>query len=258
MPDHPPHDRRLEPHQDSAVGNRPAAGSGGATGPGGAPLPQIRRFALGPWQTNCYLVTVPGSSACWIVDAGFEPAPMIEAIRSGGLQPERVVLTHAHLDHIGGLHEIVKAFGRDLPIAIHRAERDFLTDPAKNLSMWLDMNIVAPEATQLLDHGDTLELAGGGAWKILHTPGHSPGGITLHHAASRTALVGDTLFADSIGRYDFPTSNGGLLIRSIRDKLLTLPDETRVCPGHGPETTIGRERNHNPFLQPGAASDLLD
>lgn len=206
----------------------------------------IDTFSLGAWSTNCFVVSA--GDACWIVDAGFEPEPMLDALRTRGLTPSQVVLTHAHLDHIGGLWDIRRAFP-DIPILIHEAERRFLTDTALNLSSFLGDPVVAPEATGFLHHGDTLKLLPGIDFHVRHTPGHSPGNVCLYQPEAKVALVGDTLFAGSIGRYDFPTSDGPTLLRSIRDQLLTLPDDTAVLPGHGPETTIGDERRTNPYLR---------
>lgn len=208
---------------------------------------QVETFALGDWQTNCYLLSREGSSDCWVIDAGFSPKPMIDHIRRAGLTPKQIILTHAHLDHIGGLDNF-RALWRDLPILIHEAEAEFLINPALNLSMFIGMRLIAPQATALLQHGQVLDIAGT-SFEVRHTPGHSPGGITLYSPAERLAFVGDTLFHDSIGRYDFPTSDGAALLRSIHEQLMTLPDDTRVLPGHGPATTIGRERQHNPYMQ---------
>ncbi len=208
----------------------------------------IETFCLGDWMTNCFVVHVAAQAgACWIVDAGAGPGPMIDYITQHRLQPQQVVLTHAHLDHIAGLHD-VRASWPDIPILIHKAEREFLTDTTLNLSIMLDQPIVAPQATGFLEHGQTLELDGV-RFEVRHTPGHSPGGVTLYQQQTATAIVGDTLFAGSIGRYDFPTSDGPLLIESIQAQLMTLPDPTRVLPGHGPQTTIGQERVTNPYLQ---------
>jgi len=205
----------------------------------------IHTFPLGAWQTNCYVVSV--GDRCWIVDAGFEPAPMLDFIDEHGLTVEQVVLTHAHLDHIGGLHEVRQRHA-DVPILIHADETAFLTDTGLNLSAMAGVGpVVAPEATGTLAHGDTLTLAGQ-SFEVRHTPGHSPGGVTLIHHDTHAAIVGDTLFAGSIGRYDFPTSDGETLMRSIREQLMTLPDETRILPGHGPATTVGQERTSNPYL----------
>lgn len=217
-------------------------------------FPVIRKVSLGPWETNCYVVSEGGGHAggeCWIIDAGFEPEELVELVRKGGLKPTRLILTHAHLDHIGGVREVLKALGR-MPIAIHRAEAMHLTDPTLNLSAFIGMPTTAPEADEILEEGQELTL-GRLRWRVIHTPGHSPGGITLHWKSTVAgepdmAIVGDTLIAGSIGRSDFPTSDGKALIDSIKRKLFALPEETRVYPGHGPTTTIGDEKEMNPFV----------
>lgn len=203
-------------------------------------------FCLGDWGTNCYVVHA-ASGACWIVDAGFEPGVMLQYIADQSLTPEKIVLTHAHVDHVGGLAEVCQAYP-DAPILIHEAERDFPGDPMLNLSVALADHVVAPDPTETFAHGDTLTLDGR-TFHIRHTPGHSPGGVCLYQPDHNFAIVGDTLFAGSIGRHDFPTSDGPTLMRSIHEQLMTLPDETRALPGHGPETTISQERATNPFLQ---------
>jgi len=207
----------------------------------------IEPFVLGPFATNCFIVRSPSGGGCWIVDAGFEPDPLIQRVRHEGLTPDAVILTHAHADHIAGLHDVRRAFG-EAPILIHQAESDWLNNPSLNLSEGFGQPLTAPPADRLLEGGETLEL-GGVSWKVLHTPGHSPGGITLWNEADAAAIVGDTLFAGSIGRFDFPTSDRDALMRSIRETLYALPDETTVYPGHGPETTIGREKATNPFVR---------
>ena len=211
---------------------------------------RIDTFPLGDWMTNCYVVHVhrpnQAESPCWIIDAGFSPEPMIEHIRKTKLQPEQMILTHAHVDHIGGL-DAIRAAWPEIPILIHRDEEAFLADPSLNLSIVLDEPIAAPPATRLLNHGDVLTLDGL-SFEVRHTPGHSPGGISLYQPQEGVVLVGDALFSGSVGRTDFPTSNSELLFASIREQLLTLPDATRVYPGHGPSTTIGQERANNPYL----------
>lgn len=135
-----------------------------------------------------------------------------------------------------------------LEVMIHEAEAGWLGAPVLNLSAAMGVGVTAPAANRLLRGGETLTL-GSTAWRVVHTPGHSPGGIALIHDESRTAIVGDALFAGSVGRTDFPGSDPDVLARSIRERLYTLPDDTRVVSGHGPETTIGREKSSNPFVR---------
>lgn len=208
----------------------------------------INCFTLGDWRTNCYVLH-PGSTPsgkCWIIDAGFSPEPLINYVRQKGLVPEMVLLTHAHIDHIAGLHAIRAAWPR-IPILINSSEHNFLADPALNLSIALDEPFEGPDPTGFLEPGTTLRLDGV-AFQVRHTPGHSPGGVTLYAPDEKLAFVGDTLFAGSVGRTDFPTSDPSALKHSIQSQLLSMPDPTLILPGHGPSSTIGQERRTNPFL----------
>ena len=215
--------------------------------------PGVECFTLGPFATNCYVVT-PGeggtgdAKSCWIVDASFEPGEMIGHVRERGLKPAALVLTHAHVDHIAGVRDVLGAFP-GTPLLIHEAESGWLNDPLLNLSAMMGMPVTAPEATRVLREGEVLGLSRD-EWRVMHTPGHSPGGITLYHEPSGTAIVGDSLFSGSIGRTDFPGSDHATLERSIRERLYTLPDDVRIWPGHGPGSTIGREKKTNPFVRP--------
>lgn len=244
-----------------------------------SPRPRITPFPLGTFQTNCYVVSVEGSRDCWIVDVGSDPEPLLRFVEREGLTPVAIVLTHAHCDHIAGLDRARARFP-NVPILAHEAERGFCADPQLNLSAFIDEPVSVSEPTQWLRGGEVLELAGT-HWRILHTPGHSPGGITLVHEKAAAgagstdarggategglsdragagtggsdAIVGDTLFAGSIGRIDFPTSNPEAMRHSLRDVLMTLPDATRIHPGHGPSTTIGAERATNPYVGRGGS-----
>ncbi len=216
------------------------------------PKLEIQGFELGPWGTNCYVVAPadarPSHTPCWIIDASFEPQAMIEYIKDEGLSPEALILTHAHIDHIAGAFDIRRAFP-NVPILIHELEERWLLDPELNLSANAGIPVTAPQATRLLNDGDTLDLAGT-SWRVLHVPGHSPGSIALSCERELTLFGGDALFAGSIGRTDFPGCSFEELERSIRIKLYTLPDQTVVYPGHGPPTSIGREKRSNPFVRP--------
>ena len=211
----------------------------------------IQTFTLGEWMTNCFVLHEDGEAAqgkrpCWIIDAGFRPEPMTAYIKKNELEPKAVLLTHAHLDHIAGLTAL-RMYWPDLPILIHQSEESFLVDPLLNLSVILEEPIIVPAATGFLTHGQEMTIAGRKC-KLRHTPGHSPGGITFYFPDDKLAIVGDTLFAGGVGRTDFPTSDHDLLFKSIHDQLMTLPDDTTILPGHGPQSTIGQERKFNPFL----------
>ncbi|MFK7882789.1 MAG: MBL fold metallo-hydrolase [Phycisphaerales bacterium] len=212
--------------------------------------PEIRAFALGPFQTNCFVIcqkdAQPGDP-CWVADCGMEPQIMLDEIEKLGLVPEVVVLTHAHLDHIGGLFAFRSKFP-DCPIWIHEAEEQWLTDPNLNLSARHGIEVTGPTPDRLLKDDDVLTLCGE-PWEVRHTPGHSPGGISLVHQNSPVAIVGDTLFNGSIGRHDFPGSDFATLAKSIQEKLYTLAPETVALPGHGPVTQIGHEKLSNPFVR---------
>lgn len=207
---------------------------------------RLKGMPLGMYQTNAYIAWIEGQDRCWIFDAPFEAERIVEMVREHDLTPEMLLLTHAHLDHIGGVETLRQAWP-ELPILIHERERDWLGDPRQNLSLLTGRPVTAPEATRLLTHGEELTL-GKTHWRVLHVPGHSPGSVGYYCEQSGVLIGGDALFKDGIGRTDFPGCSQKQLLESIRREYLTLPDETKLFPGHGLATTIGHERAENQFL----------
>lgn len=207
-----------------------------------------RRLVVGPLQANCYIVSSPGASAAAIADPGGDPELIAEHLRRGGLRPLAIVNTHAHPDHADANAALKERYR--IPILMHRDEAAMLKDAAPLMKLIGLAFEPSPPPDRLLDDGEEIAI-GDLALKVIHTPGHTPGGICLLHEGGGAPVLfsGDTIFAGSIGRTDLPGGSYEALMNSIRDKILPLPDETVVLPGHGPETTLGRERAHNPFLE---------
>jgi glyoxylase-like metal-dependent hydrolase (beta-lactamase superfamily II) len=204
---------------------------------------RIEGLTVGPLQENCWLVGV--APRCAVVDPGAESARIIAAIERLGLEPERIVLTHGHIDHIAHCAHVAERYG--IGVVVHRADLPYLEGP-----QWPELEQLlgarpCPAPEGFLEEGVDLEVAGL-TLQVLHTPGHTPGGVCLLDEASRTILVGDTLFAGSVGRTDLPGGDWATLERSIRDKLFTLDGDWRLLPGHGPESTLAVERVDNPFV----------
>ena len=206
---------------------------------------KIETFTLGPLQTNAYLLSVQDGETerAVVIDPGMNPARLLTRI--AGMKVEAILLTHAHFDHMGGVDEVRKAAG--CPVYIHDLESDWLTDPRKNGSMrWQDVTppLSTDEAEYSLAEGQRLELLGL-TFKVMHTPGHSPGSVSFLHG--NHLFSGDVLFKLSVGRTDLPGGREVDLYNSIRSKLYVLPPETVVYPGHGGRTTIGFEMANNPY-----------
>lgn len=182
-----------------------------------------------------------------IVDAGLGPGQLIGFLKEHKLNPVAVVLTHGHIDHIASVAALREHYP-DIRVYIHKLDAEMLIDPEHNLSALVHPGgFNTRPADSLLEDKSIIEQAGI-RLEVLHTPGHTPGGICLYSKAEGIVFTNDTLFAESVGRTDFPGGSTDELIKSIKEKLLTLPDDTKVYPGHGPITTIAHEKAHNPYL----------
>ncbi len=202
-------------------------------------------FPVGPLQCNCSVVGDEQSKEAMVIDPGDEIEEVLAIVQRHGLTVKQIVITHAHIDHIGGAAKLKRVTGA--PVLLNVNDQALL----KMLDVqatWLGMR--PPENTTIdssVTTGDTLR-TGSLAADVLHTPGHTEGSICLYFAAEKKLIAGDTLFAGSIGRTDLPGGSYQKIMSSLRGPVLALPDETIVVPGHGPLTTIGKERETNPFL----------
>lgn len=208
---------------------------------------EVRAFPGPVMGENAYLAWGRGQQRAVAIDPGEGAAAMAGAMEAEGLTLEAVLLTHAHFDHIEGVAEIVRRTGA--PVYLHPEARPWY-DRAPEQAAMFGMRIeTPPPPTHTLAHGDRFEL-GGARFEVRDAPGHAPGHVILYAAEAGVAFVGDVVFQGSIGRTDLPGGDFQRLMRSIREQVLTLPDETVLYPGHGPETTVGHERVANPFLAP--------
>jgi hydroxyacylglutathione hydrolase len=208
---------------------------------------KIDSLILGAYETNSYVLRQSETATdCVVIDTGLNIGGLIGFLEEQQLNPVAIVLTHGHADHIGGLAALRSRF-TDMKVYIHELDAEMLTEPLANLSAMTGAPFTTEPQDFSLRDQSVIELAGL-ELLVLHTPGHTPGGICLYSKQDSVAFVGDTLFAESVGRTDFPGGSMPQLTSSIREKLFGLPDETRVYPGHGPATSIGHEKTHNPFL----------
>jgi glyoxylase-like metal-dependent hydrolase (beta-lactamase superfamily II) len=195
------------------------------------------------FHTNSYLVEDVETRDAVVIDANLEPQSMIDLVRERGVTVKAILLTHTDLDHVAGLPALLEAFG-GIPVAVHETERHVVAE-GRPLRREFGASTTPVSNVTILVEGESFR-AGSLAFDVLHTPGHSPGGVTLKIGDS--LFTGDALFAGSIGRSDFSNSDGKALLDAINNKLLSQADELTVYSGHGPATTIGEERRTNPFL----------
>ncbi len=204
---------------------------------------KIVSMQLGPIETNCYIVYDEVSKEAMVIDPAWDYEAIDKALTDRGLQLKFVFLTHGHADHIGALQELRNK--KDVPVYVGKGDSFLIQNSANNLSMFMGKRIECASPEFTVADGDKIQL-GSTTFTALETPGHTPGGISLY--GGNVVFSGDTLFQYSIGRTDFSGGSYEQLIKSIEDKLMPLPDDTVVLPGHGPSTTIGDERRVNPFL----------
>lgn len=203
----------------------------------------IKEMAVGPIMANCFIVGCEETKDAVVIDPGDDTDRILLALADLSLKVRYIINTHGHFDHVGGNRKMKAATGAD--ILIHSLDAHMLGSLSSTAAAWGLSTDDSPPPDRTVEEGDRIDF-GTLALTVIHTPGHSPGGISLYTEGN--VFVGDTLFAGSIGRTDFPGGDYGTLISSIRNKLLILGDDVRVFTGHGPETTIGRERQFNPFL----------
>ena len=203
----------------------------------------LRKLELEPYGSNCYIIGSDSTGEGLVIDPGGAAEHIISHIEQLGLQVKLIVLTHGHMDHTGALAQVKAATGA--AVAIHPEDADYLRGDHPMMKAFGGSGEPPAEPDRLLNEGDVIDV-GEVQLRVVHTPGHTAGGICL--ITDGFAFTGDTLFQFSIGRTDFPGGSHEQLIANIHSKLLVLPDETRVCPGHGPDTTIDIERRVNPFL----------
>jgi glyoxylase-like metal-dependent hydrolase (beta-lactamase superfamily II) len=207
----------------------------------------LETFPVGPLHCNCTILGDELTHEAVVVDPGDNIPEILSRLHKHGLTLRQIVITHAHIDHVGGAVLLKKATGA--LVFLNRHDLGLLGAMAMQAG-WLGVptpEVASPDASA--DDGLAVGLASLPA-EVIHTPGHTPGSICLLFPQQQLLLAGDTLFAGSIGRTDLPGGDGRQILRSLRDRLMVLPEVTRVLPGHGPETTIGEEKQSNPFLQP--------
>lgn len=206
----------------------------------------VKGLTVGLLQENCYILGCEITRRGVVIDPGDNARAILKLLTQQGLTVEKILLTHAHFDHVMALEPVKKATGA--PFFMHPADLPILRDVPARVQLWLDSEVdPLPDPDGYLEHGQRLQF-GEQELEVRFTPGHAPGHVIFIHHASRQVFGGDTLFQGSIGRYDVPLADGPTLFRSIREQMFSLPDDYTVYPGHGPATTIGDERKYNPFV----------
>lgn len=205
----------------------------------------LKRVEVSSMAVNCYIVGCEETKEVAVIDPGGNARGILKVLENNGLKAVYIINTHGHIDHIGANRAIKDATGAK--VLIHKNDAKMLTNAVSNFSFMMGQQVTSPPADQFIDEGDIIKIGNTVELKVIHTPGHSQGGICL--VTDNIIFSGDTLFYGSIGRTDFPGGSYQELISNIKNKLLCYDDDVVVYPGHGPATTIGFERKRNPFLR---------
>jgi hydroxyacylglutathione hydrolase len=208
---------------------------------------EVRGVVVGLFQENCWIVGSRQRGEAVVIDPGDEPEEILALARDMGVKITRVLASHAHLDHIMAVRAVVEA--TQAPFLMHADDLSIAENMPQTARMWLGHDVPpAPAPNAFAVHGQDIEVAGV-TLRVIHSPGHTPGSVSLYVEEARLLFSGDTLFRESIGRTDLSGGDTQTIVDSIRQRLYSLPDETRVLPGHMAETTIAHEREHNPFVR---------
>jgi glyoxylase-like metal-dependent hydrolase (beta-lactamase superfamily II) len=204
---------------------------------------EVRALAVGPFQSNCFVTRGSSAESTVVIDPGDEPGRVAAALDEWGAEPQAILLTHAHVDHVGGVAELVRRYGA--PVYVHPDDLPIYNSAPQHAALFGIRLEEPPPPDVFFEHGQRV-IFGDLDLEVRHAPGHSPGGVVL--SGPGQAFVGDCVFAGSIGRTDLPGGDATTLLRSIREQILTLPGDTVLHTGHGPSTTVEREAGSNPFL----------
>ena len=204
----------------------------------------IEKITVGPLSTNCYIVGDEEGGECFVIDPGAEAKRIVDSIKKLNMKVKNIIATHCHYDHISAISEVSTATGAE--ILIHIEDAGLLNDSKKNLSFWFDVEEEFEIKKRFIKDGDILKI-GKLRGEVIHTPGHTPGSISIK--MNKNIFTGDLIFAGSVGRTDLPGASQVKLFESIKKKILPLEDDVTILPGHGPETTLLKEKKENPFVK---------
>lgn len=202
---------------------------------------------LGELQTNCYILVCEKTNQAVVIDPGAEPDKLIKTLEELKVEVNAILLTHGHGDHIGAVEPLRQS--TKAPLYVHENDRSMIQSAEQNFSSMMGKKLECTDPEYLVTEGDLIEIGEEIKLKVILTPGHTTGGVCYYEESGKLLFSGDTLFAESIGRTDFPGGSYDELIKRIKEGLMTLPDDVRVFPGHGPETAIGWEKKNNPFIR---------